>query len=157
MKNKAVLIISTLLITALSVSAQQLSEKKKAKILGELETVLQKNLRTGENLDADKLSESVDDSPNAGHIMNGVFFNSFDTVLQQNRSGMRRLKSLKYEIKNKRITVLSKNTAIAALSGKAIAESTTGQRFTNSFAWTFIYRKSGGQWKVIHSHQSAPR
>jgi hypothetical protein len=157
MKNKAFPVILILLATAISVSAQKLSEKNKTRILDEIEAVFSDNLKTGESLDADRLSESVDDSPNAGHIMNGVFFASFEPVLQQTKSGMQRLKSLQYEIKNKRITVLSKNTAVAVVSGNATAESFSGQKFTNSFAWTFIYRKTGDQWKVIHSHQSVPQ
>ena len=157
MKYKFLFIKLFLLASFISVSAQQLSEKKQSRIIAEVEAAFQDNLKAGQNLDADKLSESVDDSPGAGHILNGVFFTSFDPVLQQTRSNMQGLKSLQYEIKNKRITVLSKNTAVAAVSGKAVAESTSGQKFTNSFAWTFVYRKTGDQWKVIHSHQSVPR
>lgn len=157
MKNKTVLLVSIFLAVALSVHAQRVSEKKKTRILSELEVVFQDNLKTGEKLDADRLSESVDDTPGAGHILNGVFFASFDPILQQTRSNMRGLKSLQYEIQNKRVTVIADDAAIVAVSGKATAESTSGQRFTNSFAWTFIYRKTGGQWKVIHSHQSVPR
>ena len=157
MKNKTILIALIFFTTIFSVGAQRMCEKKQSRIIAEVETAFEDNLKTGQNLDADKLSESVDDSPGAGHILNGVFFTSFDPVLQQTRSGMQGLKSLQYEIKNKRITVLSKNAAVAAVSGKVVAESTSGQKFTNSFAWTFVYRKTGDQWKVIHSHQSVPR
>jgi hypothetical protein len=156
-KNKAVFFVTVFLAAALSVHAQRISEKKKARILSELEAVFLDNLKTGENLDADRLSESVDDRPGAGHILNGVFFASFDPILQQTRSNMRGLKSLQYEIQNKRVTVIANDAAIVAVSGKATAESTSGQRFKNSFAWTFVYRKKAGQWKVIHSHQSVPR
>jgi len=156
-KNRAILLVSIFLAAALSANAQRISEKKKTRILDELEVVFLDNLKTGENLDADRLSESVDDSPGAGHILNGVFFTSFDPILQQTRSGMRGLKSLQYEILNQRMTILAEDAAIVAVSGKATAESTSNQKFTNSFAWTFVYRKTGGQWKVIHSHQSVPR
>ncbi len=157
MKKNAILFVSIFLAAALTANAQRISEKKKTRILEELEVVFLDNLKTGENLNADRLSESVDDSPGAGHILNGVFFSSFEPILQQTRSGMRNLKSLKYEIQNKRVTVIADDAAIVAVSGKAAAESTSGQKFTNSFAWTFVYRKTGGQWKVIHSHQSVPR
>ena len=70
---------------------------------------------------------------------------------------MQDLYSLQYEIDEKRITVLSEDAAILAVSGKTKAESTSGQEFSTPFAWTFIYRKTGDQWKVIHSHQSNPR
>src|SRR4030043_2052104 len=114
MKNKTILIALIFFTTIISVSAQRMCEKKQSRVIAEVEAAFQDNLKTGQNLDADKLSESVDDSPGAGHILNGVFFTSFDPVLQQTRSGMQGLKSLQYEIKNKRITVLSKNTAVAA-------------------------------------------
>jgi len=156
MKKVCLFLLIALIIPA-SVRAQNLSGRKKEKILEEVEIAFQDGLRTGENLDADKLARSIDDSPDAGHIVNGVFYSSFEPVAQNVRNGMQRLNRLQYEINNKKITVLSKNTAIVAVSGQSSSESTSGQTFKTSFAWTFIYRKTGDQWKVIHSHQSTVR
>ena len=156
MKKISLFLLSGLMMAA-SIHAQALSEGKMKKILDEVETAFQDDLSTGENLDAYKLSESVDDDLNAGHIVNGVFFSSFDPILQRVSNGMQGLNSLKYEINDKRITVLSKDAAIVAVSGHTNTESTSGQKFTNAFGWTFVYRKTGGKWKVIHSHQSNPR
>ena len=145
------------IIIASSVHAQTLSGKKMKKILDEVEAAFQDNLRTGESLNAEKLSESVDDGLHAGHIVNGIFFDSFDPILQRVSSGMQGLKSLKYNISDKRITVLSKDAAIVAVSGHSNTESISGEKFKTAFAWTFVYRKTGDQWKVIHSHQSTQR
>ena len=156
MKKISLFLVSGLIMAA-SVYAQALSEGKMKNILDEVEAAFQDDLSTGEDLNADKLSESVDDGLNAGHIVNGVFFSSFDPILQRVSNGMQGLKSLEYDIRDKRITVLSKNAAIVAVSGHTNTESTSGQKFKTAFAWTFIYRKTGNQWKVIHSHQSNPR
>ncbi|MDR2145046.1 MAG: nuclear transport factor 2 family protein [Tannerella sp.] len=32
-----------------------------------------------------------------------------------------------------------------------------GRTLTGRFAWTFVYSKFNGNWKVIHSHMSNPR
>lgn len=156
MKKISLFLLSGLIIAA-SVHAQVLSEKKTKKIQDEVEAAFQDDLRTGEDLNADKLAERVDDGLKAGHIVNGVFFNSFDPISQRVGNGMQGLKSLKYVINDKRITVLSKDAAIVAVSGHTNTESTSGQKFTTAFAWTFVYRKTGDQWKVIHSHQSTQR
>ena len=156
MKKISLFLLSGLIIVA-SIHAQTLSEGKMKNILNEVEAAFQDGLRTGENLDAYKLSEHVDDGLNAGHIVNGVFFSSFDPISQRAIDGMQGLNSLKYYINDKRITVLSKDAAIVVVSGHTNAESTSGQKFSAAFAWTFVYRKTGDHWKVIHSHQSNPR
>ena len=156
MKNNVLCLLTGLLVAA-SLHAQTLTEEKLKIICDEVDTAFRYGMKAGENLDADMLSENVDDNLNAGHIINGVFFGSFEPILQRVTSNMQDLYSLQYEIDEKRITVLSEDAAILAVSGKTKAESTSGQEFSTPFAWTFIYRKTGDQWKVIHSHQSNPR
>ncbi len=145
------------LITVVSLKAQNLSEKKANMIQAEVEAAFQEGLRAGESLDAEKVAGSVDDRLHAGHIVNGVYFSSVDPIMQNVADNMQGLNKLQYVIKDKKITVLSKNAAIVAVSGNTNGESVSGQQFSAPFAWTFIYRKTGDQWKVIHTHQSNPR
>jgi hypothetical protein len=156
MKKIALCFLAGLMIAA-SLHAQALSEEETKMILDEVNAAFKDGQKAGENLDADLLSERIDDSLNAGHIINGVFFSSFDPIMERVTSNMQGLNSLQYVINDKKITVLSKDAAILAVSGRTKAESTSGQEFSTPFAWTFIYRKTGDQWKVIHSHQSNPR
>lgn len=155
--KRIVLCLLSGLVIAVSVNAQALSEEETKMILNEVDAAFREGQKAGENLDADRLSERIDDSLNAGHIVNGVFFSSFDPIMQRVTSNMQGLNSLQYVINDKRITVLSKDAAILAVSGNTNAESDSGEKFSAAFAWTFIYRKVGDQWKVIHSHQSNPR
>lgn len=59
-------------LVANTVHSQKLSDKQRIKIENELETVFKEALKTGENLDVDKLIISVDDKYKAGHLVNGV-------------------------------------------------------------------------------------
>ncbi|UCH13726.1 MAG: nuclear transport factor 2 family protein [Bacteroidales bacterium] len=140
-----------------TVYAQKLSEKQRIKIENELESVFEEALKTGESLDADKLMVSVDDKYKAGHLVNGIYYSSFDTVMTIFKSGIKNLERQEYDIHKKKITVLTKNLAIISASGIAKIYTYTGGSFNSTFAWTFVYEKTGEGWKVIHSHRSNPR
>ena len=140
-----------------TVHAQKISEKQRIKIENELEIVFDEALKTGENLDADKLIISVDDKYKAGHLVNGVYYSSFDSVMTVFKSGTKNLERQEYDIHKKKITVLTKNLAIISASGNATIYIYSGGSFNAAFVWTFVYEKIGDEWKVIHSHRSNPR
>ena len=136
---------------------QKLADKQRIKIENELETVFEEALETGENLDVDKLIVSVDDKYKAGHLVNGVYYNSFDSLMTVFKSGIQNLERQEYNIHKKKITVLTKNLAIISAAGKAKIYLNSGESFDAGFVWTFVYEKTDNKWKVIHSHRSSPR
>ena len=140
-----------------TVHAQKLSDKQRIKIENELETVFEEALKTGENLDADKLIISVDDKYKAGHLVNGVYYSSFDSLMIVFKTGTKNLERQEYDIHKKKITVLAKNLAIISASGNSTIYFYSGGSFNAAFVWTFVYEKTGDEWKVIHSHRSNPR
>ncbi len=148
---------SLIFLAANNSYAQGLSEKQRIKIENELEKVFEEALKSGESLDVDKITLSVDDRHKAGHIFNGDYYGTFDSLMVVFKSGIRNTDRQEYSINKKKITVLSKNLAIIAAAGQAKIDLTTGQSFNAIFAWTFVYENTGSGWKVIHSHRSNPR
>ena len=144
-------------LVANTVNSQRLSVKQRIKIKNELETVFMEALKTGENLDIDKLIVSVDDKYKAGHLFNGVYYSSFDSLMIVFKSGIQNLERQEYSIGKKKITVLTKNLAIISATGNSTIYINSGGSFNAAFAWTFIYEKTSDGWKVIHSHRSNPR
>ncbi len=137
--------------------ARNVSDKQRIKIENELETVFKEALETGEDLDVDKLIVSVDDKYKTGHLVNGVYYSTFDSLMTDFKSGIQNLERQEYNILKKKITVLTKNLAIVSAAGKATIYLSNGQSFIAGFAWTFIYENTDNGWKVIHSHRSSPR
>ena len=140
-----------------SVYSQGLTQNQKEKIVSEITADFEKNIKAAENLDAKGLTDCVDDTFKAGFINNGNFLNSFDEVMKGFNEEIKGVKSLKYSISNKKITVLADNAALLTVSGNASLALEDGRTFTGGFAWTFVYSKVNGNWKIIHTHMSTPR
>ena len=140
-----------------SVNSQDLTSSQKAQITSEIDLLFEKNAKVGENVDVKGLTEFVNDTLKAGFIENGIFINSFDEVMKGQMEAFNGIKSLKYNISNKRITVLSNNAALLTASGNASLTLEDGRIITAGFAWTFVYSKVNGNWKIIHTHMSTPR
>jgi hypothetical protein len=150
-------LISMIFLGVNTAYSQKLSEKQRIKIESELEKVFEQALKDGEKLDVESIVSGVDDRRKAGHIVNGAYYSTFDSLMAVFTSGIRNTDRQEYSINKKKITALTKNLAIAAAAGKATVYLKTGQSFIAGFAWTFIYENTGRGWKVIHSHRSNPR
>ena len=156
MKRVVLMIIASLGIYS-SVYSQGLTENQKEKIASEINALFEKNAKAGENIDVKGLTEFVNDTLKAGFIDNGIFLNSFDELMKGQKEAFIGIKSLKYNIFNKKITVLADNAALLTASGNASLALEDGRTITAGFAWTFVYSKVNGNWKIIHTHMSTPR
>jgi hypothetical protein len=137
--------------------SQTFSEHQKAITLKQLDSVFNEALRAGEKLAIDKIENSVNDIHKTGHIANGKFYATFDTIMISLRNSAESVQHQKYDIQNKTITVLSENTGIVVASGIAVVQLQSGNSIRAPFAWTFVYEKINGEWKVVHSNQSTLR
>ena len=156
MKRIVVMFIAFLWICA-NINSQELTSSQKAKITSEISALFEKNVKSNESLDVSELTESVSDAPSAGFINQGVYYQSFEDLMEVVNNNMRGIKSQKTNISNKKITVLSYNAALLTASGNYSVALEDGRTLTGGFAWTFVYSKINGKWKVIHSHMSNPQ
>ena len=155
--KRIVLMIITFLWICSGVYSQELTKNQKEKIASEIVADFEKNIKASESFDAKGLTDCVDDTLKAGFMNNGIFLNSFDEVMRNYDEGIRGVKSLKYSISNKRITVLADNVALLTASGNVSLVLEDGRIITGGFAWTFVYTKVNKNWKIIHTHMSTPR
>jgi hypothetical protein len=156
MKRVVLMIVTSLMICS-SAYSQGLTKNQKEKIASEIVADFEKNIKASENFDTKGLIDCVSDTLKAGFINNGIFMNSFDEVMKNYEEGIKGVKSLIYSISNKIITVLADNAALLTVSGNASLELEDGRTISGSFAWTFVYSKVNGNWKIIHTHMSTPR
>lgn len=137
--------------------SQDLSGRLIDKIENEITLTFDKSIKAGEKLDITEISENVNDSLKTGFIDNGIYFKSFDALMVGFKSGIQGLEYQKMNIDTKKITVLSENIALLTAHGTYSAKVIDGRILTGEFAWTFVYSKIKGNWKVIHSHMSNPK
>ena len=155
--TRIVLMIITSLGICYSVYSQELTNNQKEKIISEITALFEQNIKAAESLDSKGLNGSVNDTLKTGFIDNGKFFNSFDEVMKSFNERIKGVKSQKFSISNKKITVLTDDAALLTASGNFSVALDDGRTFTGGFAWTFVYSKLNGNWKIIHSHMSTSR
>jgi hypothetical protein len=132
--------------------SQKLTSEQKEKIASEVTILFEKAVKASETFDAKMLADNVDDNLQAGFIINGRFFRSFDQVMEDFKEKTKGAKSQKMNTINKKITVLADNAALLTASGNYSMELEDGRTLTGSFAWTLVYSKVNGNWKIIHTH-----
>ena len=137
--------------------AQELTPKSVEGIKKEVSEIFAKSVEAGEKLDLIKISENVNDTPRAGFIDNGSYYKSFEELMSEFKSGTQGLENQKMKVETKKITILSDNYALLTAHGDYSAKLTDGRILDGTFAWTFVYSKLNGNWKVIHSHMSNAR
>lgn len=145
-------ILSTSFCISLNCYSQELAPQQKEKIATEVNILFERSVKAAENLDAQLMTESVDDSLKAGFISNGQYLESFDLVMKEFRQNIIGCKSQKMNILNKKITVLADNAVLITASGDYAVALEDDRTLTGTFAFTFVYSKINGNWKIIHSH-----
>ena len=155
--KRVILMIIAILSFCSSVYSQRLTQNQKEKITLDITALFEKSIKAAEDIDSKEIADNVDDTLKAGFIDNGFFFNSFDEVMKGFKESIKGIRSQKFSISNKKITVLTDNAALLTASGNASVALEDGRTITVGFAWTFVYSKVNDNWKIIHSHMSAPR
>lgn len=157
-KNIPVLILAAFLTIGMPPLSfcQNLSDASGSEIEIQVLKVFDKSIQAGESLDVTRIAATVNDSLKAGFIDNGSYFRSFDDLMVTFKSGIQGLVHQTMNVGAKKITVLSANHALLTAHGKYSAEVADGRVLNGEFAWTIVYAKINGKWKVIHSHMSNP-
>ena len=89
-------------------------------------------------------------------IEDGRLRRTRDEALRSTRQGMQGLKELAYTYAQTYVTVLSPTAALWVGEGTASATLENGRQISGPFAETIVFVKTGGVWKVLHAHRSAP-
>jgi len=136
---------------------QSLSSQSITLIKNEVDSVFHSAIKAAENLDYDQISKGVSDKYNAGFILNGSYYTTYSSMISVLTSNLQAGAKQKIAIQNEKISVLTPNIVLLTATGNAKVDLNTGQSFTSTFFWSFVYEKINGQWKVVQSHQSINR
>jgi hypothetical protein len=138
-------------------TGQKISTLQKSRIEQQIDSVFHCSIKSAEQLDYDQLSKGVDDRYKAGFISNGTYYAKYDSLIDLMKVRSQGIAKQSITIKQSKITVLSEKIVLLAATGNTNIEVSDGSTFSVKFFWTFVYEKSGNEWKVIQSHQSGIR
>jgi hypothetical protein len=139
------------------VKGQNISSQQKSTIEKQVDGVFHEMIKSAESVDYDKLAQGVDDSNNAGFIINNTYYAKFDSLTNVLKARSQGLSRQTITIQKEKITVLSENIVLLTAFGDARVEVNAGNEFTIKFYWSFVYEKKNNTWKVVQSHQSGVR
>ena len=150
---KRIMIFAFLLTTCQLLFAQAVNESQK--IVEEVLSMTEKYNKTWETLNMEKVSTFHSDSSfryyrnmKLAVSSNTDFKNLFPQYISST-------KSWKIEVSNPVVQVLDENVAVIGFTGKA--EMITTDNKVSDFgsgAYTYIWKKINGKWKIIHIHES---
>lgn len=154
---KIYLFIATLLLClpgCMSKNTGQLTEQQKDQIKKEIIAVGDSIIAKAERLDPGWLDYYAD-SPDWGMVnADGTRWDyQYNRKVQSDL--IKAFSSYKWIPKTRDIKILAGDIAILAWDGKDVTVMKSGERLTlDPHAYTLIFRKIVGQWKIIYSHDS---
>jgi ketosteroid isomerase-like protein len=140
----------TLKVNAQMTAQEQENAKKEiTEIVGTIFMNLQ-------NMDAEALYKSYDESPDFIQMTTAGDMVDFQTAKNEHASWFKTLSSLKVTLIKEACRFLPGYTAIYSWFGKFEMTTKQGMQLKNDkLGTTFIFRKIGNQWKVIHQQASS--
>jgi hypothetical protein len=126
------------------------------KIAEEILSITDKYNKTWETLNMENVAQFHSDSSFRYYRNMKLAVSSNDEFKKLMPLYMKTTKSWKIEVSDAVVQVLDKNAAVIGFTGKA--EMITTDNKVSDFgsgAYTYVWKKTDGQWKIIHIHESA--
>jgi len=136
---------------------QNVSGTQQLKIEKQVDSAFHAMIKAAENFTYDQLNNGVDDSHKAGFIVNGSYFEKFDSLLNVVKARSQNVNGQTISLQKEKITLLTPNVALLSAYGITKIDMPGTDPFTVKFFWSFVYEKTNNDWKVIQSHQSSIR
>lgn len=156
--RRAILAAVGMIVVVAGVNAAGLSEAEKSRIKGEIEAEVQKIAVAAKAVDIERATASSSLSPDYRAIDNGTVYASRDALLAVFREGFRRLQSQDIRVIDQDTVVLAPDVAVYTGRGTFTATDKSGTTSpVTPFAWTIVWRRESGAWKVLNLHQSFGR
>ena len=153
-KYSILITIGFIMLCSQCLFAQNISSLQKTLFERQIDSVFHCMINAADKLEYDKLAQGVNDKYNAGFILNSLYFDSFDSLINFVKTRSQGVRSQNIKVQKEKITLLSENIALLTAFGDSKTEVSSGEPFTVQFFWTFVYQKINNEWKVVQSHQS---
>ena len=150
--------ITIAVIAACFIGCQQettkLTENEKSKIVAEIKELTVSILKSGSERDATRLYSHFSDS--VAGVFDGVVMGLWKEHKKEGQAFFGAQREIKYTIDSIYNTkVFSNDVAILDATYSMTATDTLGNAINSSSAFTYIFNKENGNWKVVYFHDSS--
>jgi uncharacterized protein (TIGR02246 family) len=114
-------------------------------------------IQAAQAVDVDRLFGFMLETDKGSLIQNGKLLLTREEAREQVRANLRGIRKIEYRWKHEHVMVVSPTIAVLTAEGESSATTEQGETFSAPFAQTVVFVLTGGQWKVLHAHQSSPR
>lgn len=108
-----------------------------------------------EKVDAEKLFSYVLENDKGSMVSNGRIMTR-QQGMENYIDDIANVTAVDYLMDKQYVTVISPETAIMVVEGRYEGKTANGQTFGSPIAQTVVFVLKGNEWKVLHSHTSAP-
>ena len=144
------------LVGALSHTADPTSDKSRAAVERAVIDRYDQMVAAAESLNVDELYRYVADTDQGALVLNGRLIRTRAEALANTRNSFNGIKAVKYQVRDRLVTVLSPTSALLVTTGTSNVETEDGRTFSRPFAHSVVFVFQDGAWRVVHSHQSTP-
>lgn len=125
-------------------------------IVEEIRNVIGNLVRGCETLDMDLAFGMFLDSPDFLMIATDGSYSDYNTYLRNNIDYLETCSSFRLTTYGEKVRILDRKTAIYSWAYGAEATLKTGEKdIIEKAGATFVFRKTGGEWKVVYYHEAS--
>jgi len=135
-------------------ASTELTEGERAAIEDTVEQLMVELVDAGRALDFDRIRAAYAESPVS--VIDGVIIEDFDAHFELARGFFESLQTLDGSYRNVHLEVLAPDAVVVTRNDDIFWADTTGTEGEFHTAWTGVFRRIDGEWKIIYSHESWP-
>ena len=135
-------------------ASTELTDGQRVAIRDTVEQRMAEMANAGRALDADRIRAVYAESPVS--VMNGVIIEDFDARFELTRQFLESVRTLEGSYRNVHLEVLTSDVVVVTRNDDIFWTDTTGTDGELHTAWTGVFRRIDGEWKIIYSHESWP-
>ena len=135
-------------------ASTELTDGQRAAIKDTVEQVMVELADAGRALDFDRIRAGYSEGPIS--VTNGVIIEDFDARFELTRDFFESLRTLDGSYRNVHLEVLASDAVVVTRNDDILWTDTTGTEGEFHTAWTGVFRRIDGEWKIIYSHESWP-
>ena len=135
-------------------ASTELTDGQRAAIKDTIEQLMAEIADAGRARDADRIRAAFAESTVSA--FNGVIIEGSDARFELTRQFLGSLRTLDGSYKNVHLEVLASDAVVVTRNDDIFWTDTTGTEGELHTAWTGVFRRIDGEWRVIYSHESWP-
>lgn len=150
------ILTNTIKLSGLNQNPDKMTEAETHDIVKEVKDVFDKMTQYSERAEGDLFLNYYDNSPTFLHVSSDGRIRNYEEFKRICIEYYNKLKQQSISTITKKFNVLDPNLVIFGWTGNIIARFNNGDTMKmNDYSITNVFKKIGGKWKIIHSHESA--